>query len=114
MKAITATGRRLAAAGVLTLLSAMAPSIGAQAGRAQQYMQTRQQQAQMQQMAQRMDRIQERAQELQRHQDFQNDRDMQRDMDRLRQHMDTMAGEMENTIQTMERMQKRLGPSTPR
>jgi hypothetical protein len=47
---------------------------------------------------------------MQRDRVFLRDREMQRDMDRLREHLSSMAAQMESTLQTMERMQKRLTP----
>lgn len=64
--------------------------------------------------ARQMREMAERAREMQQSREFQGDRDMQRDMDRLRQHMDTMAGDMENTLRIMERMQERLRQNPPR
>lgn len=36
------------------------------------------------------------------------DRDMRKDMDRIREHLHDMTGQLEETLQTMERMTKRL------
>jgi uncharacterized protein YukE len=41
---------------------------------------------------------------------FAQDRDMQRDCDRLREHLHRMTTDLEDMVQIMERMQKRLGP----
>ncbi len=39
---------------------------------------------------------------------FTRDREMQKDMDRIGEHMGNMADNMEETLQTIERMTKRL------
>lgn len=65
--------------------------------------------------AQTADQVHElalRAQEMQRDQEMLRDRDMQRDMDRLRQHVQTMADQLDGSLLAMERMQKRLGQPT--
>lgn len=41
------------------------------------------------------------------------DRTMQRDMDQLRQHLQDMTGQMDEAVQTMERLTKRLYQQTP-
>lgn len=66
------------------------------------------------QQAQQMKGLAERTQDMIRSRDFQRDRDMQRDMDRLRQHLNTMASELDGSLQLMERLQQRLHtPPTP-
>ena len=48
-----------------------------------------------------------------RSRDFQRDRDMQRDMDRLRQRLDVMANEMDESLKLMERVRDRDRTRTP-
>ncbi len=60
------------------------------------------------QMAQHMNRLMEHSRNMIRDEAFVRDREMQREMERLREHMNEMADQMENTLQIMERIQRRL------
>ena len=60
------------------------------------------------QQAQQLRTFGDRTQDMIRSRDFQRDRDMQRDMDRLREHLNTMATELDGSLKLMERLQQRL------
>ncbi len=61
----------------------------------------------LEQQARQMHQFAQRADEMIRSRDFQRDRDMQRDMDRLRQRLDVMANEMDESLKLMERVRDR-------
>jgi hypothetical protein len=66
------------------------------------------------QHAQQLRMLGDRAQDMIRSRDFQRDQEMQRDMDRLRQHLNTMANELDGSLKLMERLQQRVhAPATP-
>lgn len=62
------------------------------------------------QTAQQLRTLAERARDMQQDRDMLRDRDQQRDMDQLRIHLRTMADQLDESLKTMDRMQKRLGP----
>ena len=59
------------------------------------------------QHAQQLKVVAERTQDMIRSRDFQRDREMQQDMDRLREHLHTMAAQLDDSLQLMERLQLR-------
>ena len=66
------------------------------------------------QQAQQLRQLGDRTQDMIRSREFQRDRDTQRDMDRLRQHLNTMATELDGSLKLMERLQQRLHvPAVP-
>lgn len=67
----------------------------------------------LEQQARQMQQTATRAEEMIRSRDFQRDRDMQRDMDRLRQRLDNMANEMDESLKIMERLRDRTRTSAP-
>jgi len=59
------------------------------------------------QHAQQLKVVADRTHDMIRNQDFQGDQEMQRDMDRLRVHLNTMAGQLDESLQLMERLRLR-------
>lgn len=53
----------------------------------------------------------ERAQDMLRDREMLQDRDMQRDWDRLRDHLSAMDQQLDGALQTLERMEARIGPT---
>ena len=67
----------------------------------------------LEQQARQMHQFAQRADDMIRSREFQRDRDMQRDMDRLRQRLDAMAKEMDESLKLMERVRDRDRTRTP-
>lgn len=61
----------------------------------------------LEQQARQMHQVAERAQEMIRSREFAGDRQMQQDMEQLRRRLQTMANEMDGTLQLMERLRER-------
>jgi cysteinyl-tRNA synthetase len=59
------------------------------------------------QHAQQLKEVAERTQDMIRSRDFQRDQQMQRDMDRLREHLNTMGTQLDESLQLMERLRLR-------
>jgi cysteinyl-tRNA synthetase len=59
------------------------------------------------QHAKQLSVVAERTQDMIRSRDFQRDQEMQRDMDRLREHLNTMATQLDESLQLMERLRLR-------
>jgi hypothetical protein len=67
----------------------------------------------LEQQARQMHQLGARAQEMMRSREFAGDREMQRDMDQLRRRLHTMASEMDETLQLMERVRQRTRTADP-